>query len=291
MIKLDGQEIEITRFSDGTSKILCIPEKEIRASHTITWLYDGDEELFTLVCVVGYLRKNGVSKIYLQLPYVPNARMDRTERDGEVHTLKSFGDFITSLNFSMVEVFDPHSSATDMVISPIRVIKPTKYIQRVIDQLNAHTNRNLILYYPDKGACYRYNGYFPGIGMHFVYGEKERNWDTTKIEKLKIQGGKDIINGRNILMIDDICASGGTLMQSARELKKNGAKDIFVYASHTEKRLPETELAKSGLIKGFYTTNSLLRTDNFPKEEILSEGEFNTVIQLENMWLYVLKVF
>lgn len=289
MIKLNSKKIKTTRFSDGTSKILCVPKDEIRTRerHTITWLYDGDEEIYTLLCVVDYLRDNGVSQINLKMPYVPNARMDRTERDGEVHTLKFFGDFITKLNFSMVEVFDPHSSSTNLVISPIDVIAPTNFIQKVINQLNA--DNNLILYYPDKGAYFRYNEYFPW--MRFVYGEKKRDWDTTEIQQLEIQGDTSIIKGANILMIDDICASGGTLMRSAMKLKEFGAKDIFVYASHTEKRLPETELAKSGLIREFYTTNSLIRVDNFRNEEVILEGRFMTEIQLKKMKLNVINAF
>lgn len=283
MIKLNGKEVKIKRFADGTSKIICIPKKEIRdKEHTITWLYDGDEEIVTLICLVGHLRDNGATKINLKMPYVPNARMDRTEREEEVYTLKHFGKTIEGMKFGMVEVFDPHSSATELAISPINVISPRDYIKKVIDELNA--DGNLILYYPDKGACFRYNEYFPG--MRYVFGEKKRDWDTTEIEKLGICGDISIIKDANILMIDDICASGGTLLISAYRLKELGAKNIFVYASHTEKRLPDTELAKSGLIKEFYTTNSILRVENFGQGD-----EFIKVIQMGNMTLHVFEAF
>lgn len=289
MIKLNGKEVEIKRFPDGTSKISCMTKKEIRGieQHTITWLYDGDEEMFTLLCLVGHLRDNGAIKIDLKMPYVPNARMDRTERDVEVHTLKYFGNIINSMKFGMVEVFDPHSSATELAISPINVILPMDYIQYVINQLNA--DGNLILYYPDEGACFRYKDYFPG--MRYVFGEKKRDWDTTKIKKLGICGDMSIIKDANILMIDDICASGGTLLISALRLKELGAKNIFVYASHTEKRLLDTELAKSGLIKEFYTTNSILRVENLGEEGQFQEDEFIKVIQIGKMTLHVFKAF
>ena len=69
------------------------------------------------------------------------------------------------------------------------------------------------------------------------------------------------IKDKDILIIDDICSKGGTFKYSAIELKKLGAKNIYLYISHCENVIDIDALKEAGITKVF-TTNSIYRGTN-----------------------------
>ena len=78
----------------------------------ITWKYDNDGECMIVWYLVNHIRSimGPDTHVQLMMPYIPNARMDRVKNGDEVFTLKWFADFINSLHFCHVAVFDPHSN-------------------------------------------------------------------------------------------------------------------------------------------------------------------------------------
>ena len=65
------------------------------------------------------------------------------------------------------------------------------------------------------------------------------------------------IEGKNILIVDDICSKGGTFYFSAKKLKELGAKNIYLHITHCENTIFDGELLTSGLIKRIFTTDSI----------------------------------
>lgn len=264
MIKVDGKIVEVNKFPDGTPRInLDVDELGTYFSNgiKIDWKYENDGEMFYLMLIKKHLEKHLPSDtdVELFLPYVPNARMDRTKNADEVFTLKYFCDFINSLGFSNVYVLDPHSDVSVALLNRCVVLTPEKYIGDVFYGLEV-TN-NVVLYFPDSGAAKRYSELFPDIP--YCYGEKKRDWKTGKILGLDIRTNGIDLSGKTILMIDDIISYGGSLFYSAKELKKYNPYKIYAYATHTENSVLDKE--KGTLIKALenntverlFTTNSL----------------------------------
>lgn len=254
MIRLDGQEVTLGSFPDGTLLIKQpIPEAEV---HHISWFYDDDRELVALICLVGHLKSHGHDQIHLTMPYIPNARQDRVKGSEDVFTLKYFAQTINSLGFKTVRVLDPHSSVSEALIDRIVVEKPQPYIQQVIDQIRQTTGQTPSMFYPDEGAGKRYSGMVP---LPYAFGIKKRDWKTGKILGLDVAGDVENIQGKDILIVDDICSRGGTFYFAAKKLKELGARDIYLYVTHCENTILEGDLLTSGLIRQVSTTDSLLR--------------------------------
>ena len=91
---------------------------------------------------------------------------------------------------------------------------------------------------------------------------KQRDWRTGKIQGLTLLGETEKVKGKNVLIIDDICSRGGTFYHSAKLLKDNLVKDVFLYVSHCENTVLEGDLPDSGLIKKIYTTDSIYRKEH-----------------------------
>ena len=113
MIKVNGIEIVRKTFPDGSLCLLDLDNSLLypNKNYEIVWLYEGDYEIFMLICIVKHLRSKTYNNVSfnLTMPYVVNSRMDRTHSDNEVFTLKYFADIINDLKFNKVVIVDPHS--------------------------------------------------------------------------------------------------------------------------------------------------------------------------------------
>lgn len=150
----------------------------------------------------------------------------------------------------------------------------------LVQQANANLNVNvsslsneLILYFPDEGAAKRYSNMFPKY--KYCYGEKRRDWSSGEILGLNIITNGINLKNKIVLMIDDIVAYGGSLFYSANELKNNGVRKIYAFATHTENSILDRE--KGTLIKSLEnnTVERLFTTDS------LFTGEHEKITVME----------
>lgn len=264
MLKLNGNIVEIYKFPDGTPRMaldvenLEKHEKNGMLCFEIEWLYEKNEELFFLMLIKRHLETYFSHAAYeLYLPYIPNARMDRVKNSDEVFTLKYFCEFVNGLDFSKVYVLDAHSDVSAALLNRCVNENPKPYIQEVIKQLP----EGIVLYFPDAGAAKRYRDLF--TELPYCYGEKKRDWRSGRITGLEIKTNGIDLGGKEVLMIDDIIAYGGSLYYSALELKKAGVKKIYAYATHTENSILDREKGtlrkalEDGTVEKVFTTNSL----------------------------------
>lgn len=262
MIKVNGKIVEVNKFPDGT---LLIKENVDYDRALITWVFENNEELVSLIFLTNHLRSHGVHTIGLFMPYIPNARQDRVKNPEDVFTLKYFSNVINSLGFWKVTVLDPHSSVSEALIENIDIMSPEMFIKSAFYKVIDMCDDNTMLFYPDEGAMKRYSGM---IKHKYAFGIKERDWSTGKIKGLNAAGDIQDIHGKNILIVDDICSRGGTFYHSAKKLKELGANKIFLYVTHCENTIFEGELLDGDLIERVFTTDSIPRKTTHRKIEV-----------------------
>lgn len=294
MITINGQKINIEHFPDGTQRINNLWAGDFVGGEKIEvkWTYESEEELISLIYIVNHLRETIPLRVknipfILYMPYLPNARMDRTKSFSETFTLKYFCRIINSLKFDSVKIFDPHSNVGPALIDNVFIVSPERYIEYAIDDIEgmdidggAKYGGKTVIYFPDEGAMKRYKDMRCFKDHEIIYGMKEREWSTGQIKGIKIldQDGHDLgdylahsrIEEKVVLMVDDIISYGGTLAYSADSIKKLGASAIYAYASHTENSVLDEERGtllkrlNDGTVDEIFTTNSLY-TGEHPK--------------------------
>lgn len=262
MIQYNGEQIKIGYFPDNT---LLLKKEVLEEKVEIRWFFEHNEELVALYFLVQHLREHGVKEIQLNMPYIPNARQDRVKDAEDVFTLKYFAKLINEMEFSKVTVLDPHSYVSEALIDRLEVQTPQKYVDQVIQKLETEADKQVLLFFPDEGACKRYSAMF---AKPYVFGMKKREWKTGEIKSLEVLGETDRITDSKILIVDDICSRGGTFLYSVKALKKLGAKEIYLYVSHCENTILQGELLKEDLLEKVYTTNSIF-TKEHKKVEVL----------------------
>ncbi len=251
MITLNNVIITQETFGDGTLK--CETPRTLPLGNgkydtkTIMWCYDNDAELFTLICLVDYLRDHyPQAPRKLILPYIPHARQDR-EVSSRLFTLKSFAKVINSLDFIEVEYYDPHSDVAKALIDRGSFVYSPFMV----------SYKDCAVMYPDAGAAKKY-GTVEGVENPII-GNKHRN-EEGRIDSYELV---NFIEGtKKVIIRDDICSYGGTFVAAAKELRKRGVEEIVLVVTHCENAILKGEVFE--YIDRVFTTDSIL-TVSHPK--------------------------
>ncbi|UUV22095.1 ribose-phosphate diphosphokinase [Paenimyroides aestuarii] len=224
-----GEEIQFENFifSGGEPHIKINPNFNVSESITITHRLNSFNDLGLLCLAVDALKRMGAKLENLIIPYFPAARQDRVMIKGEPLSVKVYADIINTFNFKKVVVFDAHSEVTLAVLNNCEVITNHKFIQQVIQAIGSE----VLLISPDGGALkkiYKVSEFLGGVEV--VECSKSRNVKTGKLTGFKVYA--DDLQGKDCLIVDDICDGGGTFIGLAEELKKKHAGKLYLAVSH-----------------------------------------------------------
>jgi ribose-phosphate pyrophosphokinase len=270
MISINGaQPIEQRKFPDGTYNMTNVPdENDVFSKFGLyfRWIYESNEEMIFLYMLSKHYRSKGHKVQYLEMPYVPNARMDRTHSDNEVFTLKYFCEFINDLNFEKVIIHDPHSNVAPALLNNCCVTTPEKDINKLMQDLVGEKLVSHILY-PDEGAMKRYSS---KLSYPYLVGMKTRDWKSGKITGLKIiNDSTESVTG--VLIVDDICSYGGTFVAAGKALAQMGCLTNFLYVTHCEQSILKGSLIDDINIKVVYVGCPSMYDGSHPKIKYLKK--------------------
>lgn len=257
MIKLinAGNEIDftITKFPDGTSQVWKVNTGKFlpKESTYILWLFESEAELMHVCQLAELCNERFKTSVDLVCPYLPYGRQDKQVTNNTSFALSTFKEVLYHAGITRIEAFDPHSNS-DMVYASDDVLKSVKDFHNYLAKMDHD-----VICFPDKGASARYKYSFDIDLFSHIYFEKVRDQLTGNITGLKLLGTNEL-EGRKILIVDDICDGGMTFIKVAEALQvyKPGRIDLAV--SHGLFSKGKQVLHDAG-ITNVYTTNSLLR--------------------------------
>lgn len=226
---LNGDEIqyESFTFSGGEPHIKINPNIDKTKKVTITHRLNSFNDLGLLCLAVDALKRMDIKLEHLIIPYFPSARQDRVMIKGEPLSVKVYADIINAFNFKKVIVFDAHSEVTPALLNNCEVITNNTFIEKIIKEIG----RNVLLVSPDGGALkkiYKVSEFLGGVEV--IECSKSRDVKTGKLRGFKVYA--DDLQGKDCLIVDDICDGGGTFIGLAEELKKKNAGKLYLAVSH-----------------------------------------------------------
>jgi len=214
-------------FSGGEPHIKIISKLENVTEVTITHRIQSFNDIGTLLLATNALKNMGIKKLHVVLPYFPAARQDRLMVSGEPLSVKVYADIINTQNYESVTVFDPHSEVTPALLNNCNVVDNHKFIEQITQQLSD----DLLLISPDGGALkkiYKVAAYLQNYEV--VECSKSRNVKTGQLTGFKVY--TDDLQGKDCLLVDDICDGGGTFLGLAKELKAKNSGNLYLAISH-----------------------------------------------------------
>lgn len=221
-----GIRFESFTFSGGEIHVRILEDVSAIDELTITCRPTSFNDIGTVLIASDALRRAGIARLSLVIPYFPAARQDRIMVSGESLAVKVYADLINSCGFERVIVFDPHSDVTPAVLDNAVVVQNHTYLKEIIQYLNDYH-----LVSPDGGALKKVHKLAQQLDTNSVIEcSKVRNVKTGKLSGFKVYA--EDLQQKTCLVVDDICDGGGTFLGLADELKRKNAGKLILVVSH-----------------------------------------------------------
>jgi len=226
-LKAPYVEAKTKVFPDGESKITFgrIPKNSVVLVVQSTYP-PVDTNLLQILSIISQARKAS-SKIYAIIPYMGYARQDRQFLSGEVITMSIVAKMLEVAGAKKIVVVDIHSKTA------LNHFKISKESVSAIPELAKHFKKlklkNSLVVSPDMGGALRAKKFASLLNTDFITLKKSRNRKTGKV---LIQSSKVDVRGKDLILVDDIISTGGSVVKAAQFLKRQKCKRIFVACTH-----------------------------------------------------------
>lgn len=190
-----------------------------------------DEAIFELYNIASTLVREQCSSLHLVLPYFGYSTMERAVKEGEIVTAKNIACLLSSIPLSpqgnFIYMMDLHSLGTQYYFEKsLHPIHLTSW--NVIKQMIADCGSNVVLASTDMGRAKWVEKMGNQIGLNTAYIMKKRiSGSETVVEALNAD-----VQGRDVIIFDDMIRSGSSIIKAAEAYKNAGAKDIYVAVVH-----------------------------------------------------------
>lgn len=251
--------MKIIKYPDGGKYVI----NDLNET-SITYRINSYEDLFLLKS----LKDANPNLKEVIIPCMFQQQHDRRFNQNESFELKLVCDFINSCNFEKVKVFHPHSDVTPALLNNCEVIDNKDFIQEVLTTIRFDKHRNHCGILQDTHFDEKIHNYM--ILMSSDAGGfkplmklcKQLNWQGETYSAAKARDKNQLVQvidrtdfqGKDILIIDDICVYGGTFIGLAKMIKERNCRKLFLAISHITVNNPSLELFE--LFDKIYTTNS-----------------------------------
>jgi ribose-phosphate pyrophosphokinase len=225
-------EIVWDSFSDGWPNI-CIKKFDNIRQCNVAFLaaFQKPADVMPQLSAIYALPRCGANNVQIILPYYPTGTMDRADDQGQVVTAKSLATMFDALPFDglrkEIVIYDIHSLQQNHFFNKVQIRVKTglKYLAKRLEGMDA------VVAFPDFGAHKRFGGLLArdyGYKQEsFVVCHKVRDGDKRTVNV--VQGDA---KGRNVVIVDDIILSGGTILECKNALLAAGAASVSAYATH-----------------------------------------------------------
>jgi len=226
-LKAKYVDADTRTFPDGESKITFRHNLKKSVVLVVQSTYPPvDTNLLQILSIISEVKKIS-SKIYAIMPYMGYARQDRQFLNREIVTMSVVAKMLQAAGAKKAIVVDIHSKTA------LRHFKiPTENVSAIpelVKYLKKLKLKNPVVVSPDTGGSLRAKKFADVLKSDFITLKKSRNRKTGKVS---IQSTKADVNGKDLIIVDDIISTGGSVVKATQFLKKQKCKRVFVVCTH-----------------------------------------------------------
>lgn len=222
------------------------------------------ENLFELFMAIDAARRASAKEVICIIPYLPHCRQERKDKDRAAIAARVIADFIQNVGADRVITIDLHASSIEGFFKvPVDHLDTTPMFAEHIATLNLD---HMCLCSPDFGGVKRIKRYKKLLNCDIAVINKER-LKANQIANMEIIGD---VKGKNVVLVDDIIDTAGTLCKAAELLLESGALSVRAYCTHALFSGNALEKIKASPIEKVYTTNSIPDIQETADVQVLS---------------------
>jgi len=260
-------KMNIEHFADGEFSVSY--EESIRGCQVflVQSTFPTSDNLMELLLMVDAAKRASAHSIVAVIPYFGWARQDRKDKPRVSIGAKLIADMLSAAGISRLITMDLHA---DQIQGFFNVPVDHLYASAIfVDYINSLDKENLVIATPDVGGTKRASSYAKYFGMPMVICYKLRK-KANEISEMQIIGD---VSGMDVLLVDDIVDTAGTITKAADLMMANGAKSVRAIASHAVMSDPASQRVDQSGLTEIVFTDSIPYSKKCEKVTVLSVAD------------------
>ena len=256
-----------TKFSDGEFAVSYEESIRGRDVFLVQSTFPNSDNLMELLLMIDAAKRASAKSINAVVPYFGWARQDRKDKPRVSIGAKLVADLLSCAGVDRVITMDLHA---DQIQGFFDVPVDHLYASGVIlPYLQSLKLKDMVIASPDVGGSKRANSYAKYLGCPLVLCNKTRA-RANVVESMQIIGD---VKGKNVIIIDDMVDTAGTITKAANIMKDAGALSVRACASHCVMSGPASDRVQESCLEEIVFTDSIPYTKRCSKVKQLSVAE------------------
>ncbi len=251
-------------FSDGEFEPRF--DETIRGSHVfiVQSTPPNADNLLELLLMIDAAKRASAYKVIAVIPYFGYARQDRKDRPRVSIGAKLIADLLSVAGVDRVITIDLHADQIQGFFNvPVDHLYASAMFVPFIEKMELD---NIAIASPDVGGTKRANTYAKMLGVEMVICHKTRA-KPNEIGNMTVIGD---VEGKDVIIVDDMIDTAGTITKAANLMKRQGAKSVRAFAAHGVLSGPAIERIENSELEEVYFTDSIYREHNCSKIKYIS---------------------
>jgi len=245
-------DAEVTRFSDG--EVYVQVDENVRGTDVFViqpTCPPVNDNLMELLVLIDALKRASARRITAVLPYYGYGRQDRKVQPRVPITAKLVADLLTAAGVDRVMALDLHAGQIQGFFNiPVDHLFATPVI---IDYLGKKDLRDPVIVSPDAGGVERARAIAKRLKANLAIIDKRRDGPNVAVFMHLIG---DVL-GKDVVIIDDLIDTAGTLIQAVEALQREGARRVLACGVHSVLSGPAVERIRASVLEEVIVTNSI----------------------------------
>ncbi len=260
-------KLQITKFSDGEFSVSYEESIRGRDLFLVQSTFPNSDNFMELLLMIDAAKRASARTINAVMPYFGWARQDRKDKPRVSIGAKLVADMLSVAGIDRVITMDLHA---DQIQGFFNVPVDHLYASGVLlPYLQSLRLDNMVIASPDVGGSKRANTYAKYLGVPLVLCNKTRA-RANVIESMQIIGD---VKDKNVVIVDDIVDTAGTITTAADIMKQAGATSIRACASHCVMSGRANENVQNSALEEIVFTDSIPYTARCPKVKQISVAD------------------
>ena len=221
-----------------------------------------NQSIMELLVMIDAFKRASARRITVVIPYYGYARQDRKDQPRVPITAKLVSNLYVSAGVDRVLTMDLHA---DQIQGFFDIPLDNLYAAKVLaDYFKDFDKENLVVVSPDVGGIKVARAFAKRLDVDFALVDKAR-LDSKDVEVLNIIGD---VEGKNVILVDDMISTAGSIAEAARVLKEKGANDICAAVTHGILSGPAIERINNSCLKEVIITDTIPLTNDRKSDKI-----------------------
>ncbi len=258
----------INRFSDGEINIQIAESVRGKDVYIVQpTSAPANANLMELLIMVDALKRSSAKTITAVIPYYGYARQDRKAAPRVPISAKLVADMLETAGVTRVVTIDLHAAQIQGFFNiPVDNLYGASLF---LDYIKSKNFKNPIIASPDIGGVARARYFAERLGLDMVIVDKRRE-KANVAEVMNIIGS---VEGKDVILIDDMIDTAGTMVKGAKALKENGATSVMACCTHPVLSGPAFDRIENGDIDELVVSNTIPLKQESPKIKVLSTAK------------------